>query len=135
MSGALGSGGKMATDERNGGCGGRYRRILLLLGLGATVMVGVGLVAVLALGWTPGPPWGGPYPLFWPLFPLGFFLVALLVISAARWAWWGARGEAWGRYGGYGPPRARELLRERYVRGEITREQFREMRRELEEAD
>ncbi len=54
--------------------------------------------------------------LFWVLVILG---IAVLV----RWLAGGARGET--------PPRAMDILKARYAKGEISREQFEEMKREI----
>jgi putative membrane protein len=90
----------------------------------------LGWVAVL-LGWTHVP--GPGYPVgFWPFFPFGFFLFFVLFFFVARTIWWGG-----GWYRG-GPGRydvsAREILARRYARGEIGRDEYREMLRVLEEA-
>jgi putative membrane protein len=59
---------------------------------------------------------------FWPLVPLFWFLAFLLVL---RWFFWRGRRGAWG-YCGYRGPDARAILAERYARGEITHEEYRE---------
>lgn len=88
-------------------------------------LVGVGL------GWHPGgPPGSAPVPFFWPLFPLGFLVLVLVGFFLFRWALWGGRG--WPGHGRWGPLSAREVLRWRYARGELTTEQFRQMSRELD---
>lgn len=63
---------------------------------------------------------------FWFIFPLFFF--GLFFIFAFRWrsCWWGSRGYY------YNDP-ALETLRERFARGEITKEQYDEMRKNLEQ--
>jgi len=79
---------------------------------------------------------GGPYPRFFFFFPFGFIFFLLLIFFVARlffWgAWWGWRGGR--RYRGYyyGGD-AKEILRQRYARGEITKEQFDQMNRDLNE--
>ncbi len=77
------------------------------------------------------------YPFFggWFFFPFGiifFFLFLFLVTRFVFWGWWG-----WGwrrRYWyGYEYGDAHEILRQRYARGEITKEQFDQMTRDLEQ--
>jgi putative membrane protein len=74
-----------------------------------------------------------PYPYFF-FFPFGFLFFLFFVFFIVRlifWGgWWGWRG----RYRGYyhwGD--AKEVLRQRYARGEITKEQFEQMNRDLDE--
>ena len=58
----------------------------------------------------------------WPLIPL--FWIAVL-FAFARIFWWRGRRGPWAAYGGPAPdPRA--ILAERYARGEITLEEYRE---------
>ncbi len=73
--------------------------------------------------------------LWW--FPFGWFIfipVLFLIFFAVRWYFWG--GWWWGRrwyYGGYDP--ALETLRQRYARGEITKEQYEQMRKDLGQSE
>lgn len=67
-------------------------------------------------------------------FPFGFFLFLLFVFFVFRWAWWGAGWgwyghRRWYRYDGYN---ARDIVRERYARGEITREQYNQLMGDLD---
>ncbi|MCI4345427.1 MAG: hypothetical protein L3K07_01535 [Thermoplasmata archaeon] len=100
---------------------------VLLVGLGALYAL---LLGAVLLGWLPRGTPGGSGPPFWPIFPFGFFLVVLLVFVAFRWACWGA---GWGGHTPW-PARdeAQEILRERYARGEITRDQLLAMSSDLE---
>lgn len=70
----------------------------------------------------------------WWFFPFGFifFIIFLfLIFRLAFWGWgWGWRHRYWYGYG-YGD--AHEILRQRYARGEITKEQFDQMTRDLEQ--
>lgn len=94
-------------------------------------------IALVATGWavgalrwgTPAGPASGPAVWFWPVFPLGFFLVVALLAFGLRWGFWGR----WWGYPGRGgsAPSASEVLRLRFARGEIGAEQFRQMSREL----
>lgn len=101
---------------------------LIVLGLIVTVVL-----AGVLLGWgPPGASGPGPYPGWWPLFPLGFFLVVVLLLFVVRGGFWGRWG--WGHPYGPWAGSAEEVLRRRFARGEISPEQFRQMRRELAEA-
>ncbi len=51
---------------------------------------------------------------------MGFFLLRFF-----WWGWWGGRG--WS----YGGDSAMQVLRERFARGELTKEQFEQMRKDL----
>ncbi len=88
-----------------------------------------------AAQWGPGePPWG--WHMWWGAWGVGMLLFMLLfwalvilgIIGLVRWAFgWsgpGSRAAAGGR--------ALEILKERYAKGELTREQFEAMRRDLE---
>ena len=105
----------------------------------APLLIAVGLVAAfvgIAL-YAPAvasPPPGASYPWLW-CFPFQWCVVIPVVFLgflALRWFLWG--GWWWGRagwyYGGHYDP-ALEALRERYARGDITQEQYEEMRNEL----
>jgi putative membrane protein len=99
--------------------GWRFWPIIPLAFLGGFLL----LVAVAwgfgATGW-----WSGPAPFFWPLFPLGIFLFVLVLFVTLRFAGW---GRAWGgrRYWS-GVSSAEEILRQRYARGEISEQEYRE---------
>jgi len=74
---------------------------------------------------------------FWfpfPFFPLLFIPVVFLLFFGFRWFFWGRWG--WNRdwYGPYLDP-ALETLRERFARGEITKEQFDDMAKTLREKE
>jgi uncharacterized membrane protein len=104
-----------------------------VLGISVALLVGVVVLFVVANeGY-----WGyGPRPLFgiWG----GFFLVFLLLwiaFFAVRVVVWTRRGYA--GYGGYGGPRrhpdpAVMAARQRYARGEISREQFEQIVSDLD---
>jgi|SoiMethySBSTD1v2_1073268.scaffolds.fasta_scaffold2644548_1 putative membrane protein len=64
----------------------------------------------------------------WPLVPLFWFLTFFLLF---RLFFWRGRRGPWGRYGGRGPD-AREILAQRYARGEISHEEYRERLGHLE---
>lgn len=75
---------------------------------------------------------------FWFIFPaifIGFFLMRFLFWG--RWGWYGY-GHAYGYGCGYGPPYgaappldAREELRQRLARGDITPEEYEKRRQTL----
>ncbi|MCI4363721.1 MAG: hypothetical protein L3K13_05385 [Thermoplasmata archaeon] len=103
--------------------------IALLAGLGVLLAL---VLAGVALGWLPRGGPDGSGPAFWPLFPFGFFLLLLLVFVALRWSCWGA---GWGGACGWrSTDGAQEILRERYARGEITRDQLLQISRDLEQS-
>lgn len=86
----------------------------------------VGALTVGAAGPYPWPWWG-----FFPWFPfvgIWIFFGFLFLFGVFRW---GGGPWSWG----YEGPRdeSRTILRERYARGEITRDRFDEMRRDLDE--
>jgi putative membrane protein len=78
------------------------------------------LIATHADGWGDGP---GP----WALIPLTFFLVWIAVIAFAVWRFRRGGGPPWARNAGH------SVLSERYARGEITAEEYRERRDVLKE--
>lgn len=75
------------------------------------------------------------YPGFgWWFFPFGFFFFLIFMFFIFRVAFWGwGGGWGWRRRYWYGYGDAREILRQRYARGEITKEQFEQMSRDLEQ--
>jgi putative membrane protein len=80
---------------------------------------------------TASPPWYG-----WPWFPFGWFFfipIFFLIFFAFRWYFWG--GWWWGQGAGYrwGYDASHEILRERYAKGEITKERFEQMMRDLDQ--
>jgi len=77
-----------------------------------------------------GYPWFG-----WWFFPFGFIFFIFFLFFIFRLVFWGwGGGWGWRRrygYGYYGD--AQEIIRQRYARGEITKEQFDQMSRDLEQ--
>ncbi|MGA2789366.1 MAG: SHOCT domain-containing protein [Candidatus Bathyarchaeia archaeon] len=76
-------------------------------------------------------PFMGYYPFFF--FPFGWvfaFLILFFLLRMIFWPWgWGSRR----RYRGY--PYEYHILRVRYARGEITKEQFDQMTHDLQESN
>jgi putative membrane protein len=81
-------------------------------------------------------PANGTYPMFpffgWFFWPFGIFIFLFLIFGVSRlfWSPWG-RGYNGGRWQRWGAPE--EILRRRYARGEITKDQFDQMMRDLEQ--
>jgi putative membrane protein len=105
---------------------GRSTRFWLTLGVGIAFIVVLAVLLVLLLDGQFGSVGSGPRPLFgyWG----GFFLVFLLIwvtFFVIRVAFWTSRARG-GYYGRQGPRRdpAVMVARQRYARGEITREQY-----------
>jgi putative membrane protein len=99
-------------------------------------VLGVGaIIALVALSFFYGAHVVGVYPWSGWWFPFGWFIfipVIFLVFFAFRWIF---RGRWWGGgwyYRQYGDP-ALEILKERFARGEITKDQFEQMAKDLEE--
>lgn len=93
------------------------------------------LFAVTTRAYYPYPMSTPYYPFFgWYFFPFGFIFFFFIFFFVARlifwpWGWgWGWRRRYWYGYGD-----AHEMLRQRYARGEITKEQFDQMNRDLEQ--
>ncbi len=115
----------------------RHRRFIgwgiaaLLLLIGIAIVVGAVVRAIV------GPATGfGFFPFFF--FPFGFFIFIFFLFFMFRvlfrpWGWgsWG-----WGGYPMYGRTHdsAAEILRRRYASGEITKDQFDQMMRDLRES-
>jgi putative membrane protein len=106
---------------------GRRRLKWLVVPLVFAAAVGAISIAVLAY-YGAAPP---SYYAWWPWAPFGWFLFVPLVFVgffALRLFWWGRwAGPGW--Y--YREDTAMQVLRERFARGELTKEQFEEMRRDL----
>ena len=86
----------------------------------------VGVLTAGAEGTAPWPWWG-----FFPWFPfvgIWIFLGLRFLLGFFRWG-----ASPWARGYGWDRDDSRAILRERYARGEITREQFDRIRRDLDE--
>ncbi len=80
--------------------------------------------------------WGGGWMIGAGI--IGFVLVCFLIMMALRFTAWGPMGHrmgcGMGRMGGMGwSMEAEEILRQRYARGEVTKEQYDQMLRDLRE--
>jgi putative membrane protein len=75
--------------------------------------------------------WGGGWMM--GVGVIGFVLVCFLVMVALRYTSWGPSGHRMGcGMGGVGwSGEAEEILRQRYARGEVTKEQYDQMLRDL----
>jgi uncharacterized membrane protein len=103
----------------------------IILGLFAALIVGSFLFWGIGLA-TGFYPLGFYRPYFF--FPFGFLIFILFIFFVFRFAFWGWWGWGWRRRGYYGNYYdAKEILRMRYARGEITKEQFDQMMRDIEE--
>ena len=112
-------------------------RIFIAWGvLGLIIVVGVSIVASLAFfGYRS---FGTFYPFFPVFFPFHFgllgdiFLIFILFL-VARWIFWSSRMENSGRSSSQYHYDPHNILKERYAKGEITKEQFEQMMRDLEQ--
>ncbi len=92
--------------------------------------ISIAVVGFLTVGRAGPWPWWGFFPWF-PFVGIGIVFGFLFLFSALRWSWGPWCGYD-GGYRGY-EDQSRAILRERYARGEVTREQFDELRRHLDE--
>ncbi|HWM53353.1 MAG TPA: SHOCT domain-containing protein [Thermoplasmata archaeon] len=116
----------------------RHRRFIgwgiaaLLLLIGIAIVVGVVVRAIV------GPATGFGYSPFFFFFPFGFFIFIFFLFFAFRVFFrpWGWGGWGWGGYPMYGRSHdgAAEILRRRYASGEITKDQFDQMMRDIQQS-
>jgi putative membrane protein len=115
----------------------RGRDVALIIG---AIAIGILLVGLLSGGMMTG--WGGMGPgmMGWGgvgFNPLGWIAMLLfwgvIIGGITLLALWLFRQATPAALGPGQPSRPIEILKERYARGEITREQYEEMRREIEE--
>jgi putative membrane protein len=99
------------------------------------ILIGVGVFisSITRTSPTYSPPFMMQFPFgfgwIWPIFGIIFFV--WIFGWAFSWVWWPSRRYYRRRYW-YGDD-AREILRQRYARGEITKDQFEQMMRDLEQ--
>ncbi|HYM39129.1 MAG TPA: SHOCT domain-containing protein [Thermoplasmata archaeon] len=103
--------------------------------LGFLVIFAVFVVAMIYYMFTyaPGVAGTGPFVYWFPFGWIWIFFGFFLFFGLLRFAFWGPR---WGYYRHYGYGYGREneayhILRERYARGEITKDQYDAMMRDL----
>jgi putative membrane protein len=120
----------MSEQESN-----RIRRIVGLGIIGLIVVIGLSIA--LSHYFAPWRPGGFDYPfVFFPFHFgwLGAIFLIFIVLLVAKWFFWPRRGE----YYSY-PHQQRadpaSIVRERYAKGEISREQFEQMLRDLRQED
>jgi len=103
---------------------------LVLGGLVILLLVGFFLVPFL-FGFPARPYAYYPFPFFF--FPFGFifFFVIFFVVRGLFWGWGWRGGYSRGYWRGHGYGDATEILRQRYARGEINKDQFDQMMRDL----
>ena len=134
----------MANQESNS-----TRRIagwgIIIVGLIIVVGLSIALSLYYFAPWRPGVGGDFGYPFFFSSFPfhfgwLGVILLIFLVFLVARWLFlWAWRERE--REGGYYShqhqqrPDAASIVKERYAKGEITREQFEQMMRDLRQQE
>ncbi|MDA4131439.1 MAG: SHOCT domain-containing protein [Thaumarchaeota archaeon] len=114
-----------------------FRWLWIIIGVLVLSAVIVGLVSFASYVFLGHPlfAFGGFFPFFWfgPFFGFGWIIFIFLIIGfGARFLFRPWR--RWGYYGGHGyySDPAMQALRERYARGEITKEQFESMASDLE---
>ncbi len=114
-------------------------RIRRIVGWGIIGLIAIiGLSIALSFYFAPRPFGGFHYPFFFPFHfgGLGAILLIFIVVLIARWFFWPWRGGRMGGEGYYSSPHqqrqdAASIVRERYAKGEITREQFEQMMGDL----
>ena len=121
----------MSDQESN-----RIRRIV---GWGIIVLIAIiGISIALSFYFAPRPLGGFHYPFFFPFHFgwLGAIFLIFIVLLIARWFFWPWRGGRMGEEGYYSSPHqqrldAASIVKERYAKGEITKEQYEQMLRDL----
>lgn len=109
----------------------RIRRIVGWGLLGLIAVIGVSIVLSLYLA----PRTSGA--LYYPFFPfhfgwLGGIFLVLIIFWVARWFFWPWRRWGYRPYSQHAGDDARNIVRARYAKGEITKEQYESMMHDLE---
>jgi putative membrane protein len=111
-----------------------YRWIFLALAVVVVVVLVVLLLVVLfpsTFGYSTSHPFGfGPFGFFGAFFLI--FIVIMIVSIVLRIAMWGSRGRGYRQGGGGRRYGAFAIARERYAKGEITREQYDQIMQDLQ---
>jgi putative membrane protein len=98
------------------------------------VMAVIGIAVAAFFLYRPATVTAYPFYGWWFPFPWFFIIPAIfLLFFGLRWIFWGGWG--WGGgwyYRSYNDP-ALEILKERFARGELTKEQFEQMAKDLEQ--
>lgn len=125
----------MSEQESN-----RIRRIVGWGIIGLIAVIGLSIALSLYLApWRPGEGFG--YPFFFPFHFgwLGAVFLIFIVFLVARWFLWPWRVGGRGGYYSYPQqqqrPDAASIVRDRYAKGEITKEQFEQMLRDLRQQE
>lgn len=118
----------MSEQESN-----RIRRIVGWGIIGLIVVVGLSIA--LSLYFAPWRPGGGffHYPFFFPFHFgwLGAIFLIFIIFLIARWFFGPWRGGGYNSYSHQQRLDAASIVREKYAKGEITREQFEQMMQDL----
>lgn len=94
------------------------------------------LIPLVFFGWFA---FSGAAPALWRpffFFPFGFLIFIFIVFVGLRFLFW---GWGWGRWRrgyhgwGYGYPDAMDILNQRYAHGDITKDQYDQMRRDIQQ--
>ena len=121
----------------------RHRRGFAGLVLGGLVisLLAAFLLVPLFFGFPARPYSYYPFPFFF--FPFGFLIFFFFIFFVVRTLFWGM-GRGWGWRGGYSRgywrgygyyDDATEILKQRYAKGEINKDQFDQMMRDLKAQD
>ena len=111
---------------------GRHAFAWLLVALAAVVLVALA-ASFFFRPYTPMMTYYGAPFYGWGFFPFGSIFFIIFVFFVFRFVFWGWGGWGWRRGYGYSYGDAREILRQRYAKGEITKDQFEQMMRDLEQ--
>ena len=120
----------MSNQESN-----RIRRIVGWGIIGLIAVIGISIaLSLYFVSWRPG---GFYYPFFFPFHFgwLGGIFLIFIVFWIARWFFgpWGGGGGGYYSYPHQQRADAASIVRERYAKGEITKEQFEQMMRDLKQ--